>query len=391
MNAADIDKAHHRVARLTGFLRQDPDNLTLLADLADLLLELDDAFEAERHVAVALALQPEDQGFRYRQAVISHRQGDLAQARALLDELVAQGVDEPGVRFERGRVQFAQGDFAQALQTLQPLCDPQALDELRPMSTFLSVRSLHQLNQLPQAIQLAESALQRGPDPALSSALATLYLDAERSADAARLYGQAEAQGQLNSELLAVGGYVALGEGDLAVAQARFKASLAATPHAGRAHLGLGLSYATLGDLPQACTALEAAAQTMPSHLGTWHALAWMRLLAKDLDAAQAAFETALEADHNFGETHGGLAIVALMRGDEAAAQGLIRTGQKLDPTAFNVAAASLLLAEPGQTLGSPQFQERAFQLLNDQVLSQDPHLRLLFDKLVRSRQQNLH
>ena len=392
MNApASTDALRLRAQRLAGFLEQDPENVPLRTDLADLLLELDETETARQHVEAALARQPQDGPLRYRRAVILHRQGELTQAHAQLSELLAQGVDEPVVHFEMGRVQFAQGEFARAIQTLAPLCQAASPAELRPMAAFLSVRGLHQLGELDAAIQLAESVMSTGgSDSALGTALATLYLDAGRPADAARLYAQAEAAEQLNPELLSVGGYLAFGEADLGVAQARFKASLAAAPHLGRSHLGLGLLCAIQGNVAQARTELETAAQAMPTHLGTWHALAWMHLLVQDVDAAEAAFEKDMAADRNFGENHGGLALIAALRGDRLAAQELCRTGAKLDPAAFNVGAAVLLLRE-GTTMASPAFREQAFRILHDRLLSQDAGLRALFDKLMRAPRPSMH
>ena len=60
-------------------------------DPGHLLIELGETDKAQLHVATALKLQPQDQSFKYRQAVISHRQGELSQAQALLSDLVALG------------------------------------------------------------------------------------------------------------------------------------------------------------------------------------------------------------------------------------------------------------------------------------------------------------
>jgi tetratricopeptide (TPR) repeat protein len=119
---------------------------------------------------------------------------------------------------------------------------------------------------------------------------------------------------------------------------------LARRPDDGRSLLGAGLAAAAQMNLPQAVAQLKQAARSMPTHLGTWNALAWMHIVSGQLDDAQAALEKANAVEHNFAENHGGLAVVAAMKGDAAQARELIRTALKLDRNCFSAAYAAMLL-----------------------------------------------
>jgi Flp pilus assembly protein TadD len=120
----------------------------------------------------------------------------------------------------------------------------------------------------------------------------------------------------------------------------------------------------------------------MPTHLGSWHALAWMHLLDQELDAAQDAFNQALAMDRNFGDTHGGLAILAAMRGRRAEAEEFIRTARKLDRASMNAAVAMTLL-QHGGSMNSKEFLEDAMRMLHKHALSKDEGMRVSFERLL--------
>jgi Flp pilus assembly protein TadD len=85
------------------------------------------------------------------------------------------------------------------------------------------------------------------------------------------------------------------------------------------------LTAAYEGDLAGAMQALKAAVAVMPEHLGSWHALAWMQMLSQDLAGAESSLQEALARDASFGETYGGLALLAALRGDRVAAEAHVR------------------------------------------------------------------
>ena len=380
--------APNRLAQLEGYLRQDPDNLALLGDVIDLLIESGQWPEAQRRAEHALRLAPADQPTAYKLAVIKHYAGDAQAALQILLDLVRVGVNAAPVRCELAKVQATLGDTPGCVATLTALRSEALPADLSAEVNFMLVRALHRLGKLDEAISVAEQFLQLEPDSqTIQSALATLYLDAQRLGDAARLFERADKNGALDAEMLAVGGFINLDASEIGAAKAHFEQSLKQSPQGGRSWLGLGLSHAAEGELQAAKQALAKATQAMPTHLGSWHALAWMHLLDQDLDAAQAAFDQALKVDRNFGDTHGGLAILAAMRGHRADAEEHIRTAMKLDRSSMNAAVAATLL-QHGGTMNSREFLQDAMRMLHKHALSKDEGMRASFERLLAKARQ---
>jgi len=99
-------------------------------------------------------------------------------------------------------------------------------------------------------------------------------------------------------------------------------------------------------DLPRAHEVLDHAVRAMPDHIGTWHALAWTQLLQGDSDAAEASYRNAYALDRNFGDTHGGLALIDALRGDFDSAEQGIKRALRLDPNAITARYAQTLVME---------------------------------------------
>jgi len=339
--------------RLESYLRVDPNNVSLLAELADRFIESGDAGAALPYVERALAQFPDDEAFRYRRAVALRRTARAGEAVEVLAQLAESAGVHPAVLHELADIRFEQRDFASCTATLQRLVKTSGYRQAAPRADLLLVRALHHQGRLDESIAHAEVIIARdGAGAELQGALATLYLDAERFDDAARLCEDAVRAGRATPEISCVGGYLALAQEDLARAEQLFSSALQARPDDGRAWLGAGLASAAGGKLEDATRFLQRAIQAMPAHLGTLNALAWVQLLNGALDAADQTLASAMAVDGSFAETHGGQAVVAAMRGDDARARDLARTALKLDKESFSAAYALILLrsrAQPGR------------------------------------------
>jgi tetratricopeptide (TPR) repeat protein len=109
---------------------------------------------------------------RYREALLAHQRGDLAQALDGYQAVVAQAPDHADAWFLLGQARQAQGDFPAAEAALKAAC------KLRPVPQFLC--SLGRLLQATGQAVLAEAyfrnALGQAPaDPAAYECLAALY------------------------------------------------------------------------------------------------------------------------------------------------------------------------------------------------------------------------
>jgi len=78
----------------------------------------------------------------------------------------------------------------------------------------------------------------------------------------------------------------------------------------------------------------------MPDHAGTLVTLGWAKFTGGDPTGAEQAFRRAIAANRNFGEAHGGLAVVLLCldRRDEGHRESAL--ARRLDPNGFGAAWA---------------------------------------------------
>lgn len=346
-----------RLQRLQGYLQTDPTNVALLGDVSDLALQQGQWESAKDVLHRWLALTPGDAAARYRLAVAERATGNAAAAQPLLSGLVAEGHKHHAVLLELARAEAQLGAWAAVLSALDLLDVASAPPEEADAAWLLRVRAQHHLGEVAAAIASAEAwqADRGGKLPTLGlAALATLRLDAEQldAAEALLATAGADVVSQ-NAELGAAAGFIALSHGQAQVAEAHLSRAAAQQPGLGRAHLGLGLSAAYAGDLPRAVAALHAATMASPSHLGSWHALAWMQMLSNDLVGAEASLRAALSQDANFGETHGGLALLAALRGDQETAEQHLRTATRLDARGVNVAVARVALQQGAGAMDS--------------------------------------
>ena len=98
--------------------------------------------------------------------------------------------------------------------------------------------------------------------------------------------------------------------------------------------------------LPAAKGNIELAARYLPQHIGTWHVFAWLQLIHQDVAAAEAAFQRALTLDRNFAETHGGLAVVAVLQRRDDEARASIKRALRVDSQSVSAQYAQILLLQ---------------------------------------------
>lgn len=378
-----------RLSRLQAYLATDPRNAALLGDVSDLQLQLGLWNEARGTLATLLNIEPADTTARYRAAVAARAMGDAEAAHPLLAALVAEGNNHPAVLQELARCEAQLGRWEAVLATLSPVNAAELAPDDADAIWLLRVRAHHHLDNVNAGLAEADDWQKaRGPGlPTLGlAALATLHLDAEQIDAAAALIASAsDAQLKSNAELSTAAGFVELAKGHAHEARSLLAQSARMQPALGRAHLGLGLTAAYEGDLDSAVAALRTAAATAPTHLGSWHALAWMQMLTADLKGAQASMQEALARDATFGETHGGLALLAALRGDREAAEQHLRTASRLDPNGVNATVARIALQEGAGALDA-QVLAPALQRFMGLAAAQSAPMRDLMNRLMPRR-----
>lgn len=87
----------------------------------------------------------------------------------------------------------------------------------------------------------------------------------------------------------------------------------------------------------------------------------WACVLLADWPEAQRAFDTALQLDRNFAETHGALAVVQVHRGQAEVARATIERALRLDRTCLS---AHYALALVGSAQDADRLRALAQRLL---------------------------
>lgn len=357
-----MNELRQQLERRESYLASDPANAELLASVIDLCLATGEHARAAHHLEAALALAPVNDHFVARQGALqlALRQWDAAEAT--FAALLARHADI-NLAYNLAYALQWQGRHGDAYAALAPWL---AAPELSAPMVTLLVRALHHLGRGDEAIALAEQQMARcGADPVLLAAASLVCLDGERL-ELAGQWSQAALAARPGEaaplEALVTAGSLALAHSDEQAAVGLFEQVLARDPAEGRSWSGLGAASLLRQDYAGAQRQLEQAVRYLPGHIGSWHLLAWSRILGGDLAGAQTAFQTALDLDRNFGESHGGMAVVHAMRGARAEAEAAIERAQRLDRDGLSAVYARMIL--DGATADPARFRQLARRLL---------------------------
>jgi len=333
-----------RLTRLLRFLELDPRNLALRLDAIRDALDAGSWDIARQLLDDGLLAYPHDprlqelSGFSHLQA-----QRYVEAEQALRAALVA-GPQTPELSHHLATALFMQRRHADALAQLDSLESAPG----RSPGWVLRARCLHHLRRPVEAIAALESHLGAAPDDAEAHGLlALLSYDERRGDDATRKH--VDAALHRNSRQLEALLTLASMQSDaheIDAARASFREVLRVDSSCGRAWLGLALLNLREMRLTEARRDIEVAANHLPEHLGTWHVLAWVDLMLGDVVGAQSAFATALLLDRNFGETHGGLAVIAALQDREEDARISVRRALRLDPQSLSAKYAEILMLQ---------------------------------------------
>ena len=334
--------------RLSAFLAQDPGNTELACEVFDLHFTAGN-FSDARNVLDALPDEARHHvGVRFRQARLDLVAGDYAQAERTLTELAASGHDGPAIAHDIAFAQLCQRNLEAAHASIETAVDRHGET---PALRILQARVALMRKDYEAAQGALTHALRLDPHDATAHGLRALaWLDAGDEAQAARTADACLAQHPDQHEALLAAGTAALWRGEAERSAAHYTRALERFPNSGRALSGMAQCRMAAGDLEGARALLERAVVAMPDHIGTWHALGWIQLLSGDLDLAENSYTEALALDRNFAESHGGLAVVALL--DERYTEGeeAMKRALRLDPNGISGRyARSLWLQHTGE------------------------------------------
>ncbi|KAF0813384.1 Beta-barrel assembly-enhancing protease [Andreprevotia sp. IGB-42] len=353
-----------KIARHLGYLRQDPDNINLLLDVVKLQLAEGQQPEAETLLDEGLARWPAHAALMYERALLALSQNDEATAKVLFQNLLETGQATPALRYNLAYAHYASSEFQQCLDQLLQLPENERGDI--PYAACLQILALHQLGELAQARSYAELRLATAPDNAEVAGLLALVCLDDNDLEGARHWSELSLASQPEQVYAqVVQGTLEIPENP-AAASARFEQLLGNRPRDGRAWSGLAIASFSLRDMTKAAAAFEQAVMFMPGHIGTWHAYGWLHLIEGRLSEAENCFQQALDLDRNFGESYGGMAVVATMQGRTADAEALLKRAYRLAPEGLSAQFIALLQAKSsGNQHEVEQVVQRAFATLN--------------------------
>lgn len=341
-----LQQALQRLDRLEGYLRSDPQNNTLRIDAFETALSCSAWDRAAQHLEAGQAAGTDALGWTLREGDFWLAQREDDRARAVLEQLQGAVHDNPVLRdvliHNLAFIDFRQGHSAQAIARLDAAMQraPRSGAQAVQASTAAALQTLwlrahHQAGLVDEACDWARQCEQAGEAlaPGAAGVAALIAIDADELALAQRWCAQAtvEEPARWNSETLVAAGTLALGLRQAARALELAEAALARNAREGRAWSLRAFAQMLAQDLQGALASFAEAVQHAPGHIGTWIGRAWAQLLAQDLPAARASFESALALDRNFGESHGGLAVVLAMQGERDTAAQHAEFAERLD------------------------------------------------------------
>lgn len=324
-----------RFERLCSYLAADPDNLALLADTAFAAFSNGRFGDAAALVDHHAALAPLPGSLINLLGLCALVEGRDADAVEIFSSLLAQTPEDAGLRYNMAWAKSRLGDHKAAL-------DLAGANVADPRSAALSVRSLHHLERLDEALAIGDAWEGQEGTADLWGALASAALDADDTGRAARWAERARG----SPDGLAALGMLAMAEARNEDARRLFDEALALRPDSARGLLGLGAVLLGEGNPLDAARRFDEAGQVFGDHLGTWIAAGWAWLIAGEAAVARERFERVLGLDDTFSEAHGGLAVLDVMAGRDEDACRRSDVALRLDRQSLGGALARTLLLE---------------------------------------------
>jgi len=332
-----------KLGRLMHLLQVDPANGALRRQCVDMAAALGKFDIVTQLAETALALNAADPLGHFDKATGLIGQRDYRGALDILENLEQQVGRDMAVQMNRALCHYCLAEYAQA----QPLLQNCYGSGMRNAGVVrLLVSTLHHLGEMDAAADIAgentEVALTDGP---LAGVYALMYLDVGDSINAGRWAKVALQISPHCIDARITQATLLTEQMQLDAARQMLEGVMADAPQTGRAWIGMGALSLLANDIGAAKGQLTRGLELMPGHVGSWHVLAWAQLLSGELNLAEKTFETALAADRNFAESHGGLAVVAAMRGERERAQQFIKVALRLDPACLSAKFAEAVLA----------------------------------------------
>lgn len=352
-----------RLARLAQLVVQDPGNVLLLADASEAALEAGDFEIAERYLAAGQNADPHKPAWRYRLANLRIAQRRLPEAREILNSLQSEGPPHPSISHNLAYVSLLEGDFAASAQILQPWISGASPSGPRVGAIqSLWLRAMHHADRLDEAWAWVEALPEGALTEQAAGVAALIAVDRSRLDVAERMSSKALRADPGHVEALVARACVLMGKGQTRAARAALDLAVQKAPHQARAWSTLGFVDILEMKTELARAHFEKAVGTAADDAGSFQGLGWACILQNDLQGAAHAFERAVELAPEWGESHGGLAVVLAMAGQDAQSQAHAEKARNLQPGSVSARYAKAIMS--GQPEGLQGMQRLAQQIV---------------------------
>lgn len=351
-----------QLQRFTAFYEQDKSNMQLCLDCFEIALKLGEFDKAQTFLDSIRAEGVTDPAIDFAFSKLHLARGEYLIAQQVLEHLVNQGIVNLGVIYNLAWASLNLSEFDKAIELIDSVAEQVSQ---YPAIQLIKVRALHNKQEFALASAVCSEYLAMENSAEGLGLLALVQLDSGDNVAAKSSAEKAIAINPYNHEALVTLSSIALEEQDLEAAYPFINANPKLIQQSGRMALNHGQALMLELRFGEAEQALTCASQLMSQHIGTWHALAWVKIVLNKIDEAKRCFETAMEIDRNFAESHGGLAVVAVMQGQLELANKLTKTALRLDPNSSSGQYAESLLLERS---GNPEAARDKIQAILSQT-----------------------
>lgn len=305
------------ISRCEHYVRADPGNPHLLVALGDLYHRSGRLIEANSCFQKCLVHPPTRRLARRHLAAVMLSQHRFIEAECILHELLEETPDDASLLHELGVSLYHQNRLQEGIKALDH-AQENGLRHAR--NDRYRVRTLHRLGDINQAMAACRQWLTREPSETVYGYLALLEMSQGNLSEAHHQAQTVLARNPSNMEAALVEGMWHLEHRDIDRACAFFNLVILGEPESARGWIGMALAHAHRGANGVAVDAIESVASRVPADSDGLLALAWMRIVAGDLRAAEQAFREAVWRNRTCAEAHGGLAFTLLLEDRRAEA-----------------------------------------------------------------------
>ncbi len=258
-----------------------------------------------------------------------------------IDEIKDKENYQQSIIYFKALVTFLAGDLPQTIDVLT-----EKIEQSIFASKVLLMRALYLQGDFKKALEIQNFISPEEVTPEALGLISLINLDSGSIEIARKQANGVLAVSPYNVDALIVEASMQVFHQNINNANELLDRCLQAMPHIGRAWSLKGQVAFLSFDFDSAFSHLTQALIYMKDHIGTWHLYAWTCLLRNQITEAKEAFNTSLELNNKFGDTYGGLAVIAFVENDIVSAEKLAKKGLRLDKSSASSHYAKSLLEE---------------------------------------------